>query len=119
MPILTADELSGRFVRAGHRSHSLIVGDEMRKIGTVIIAVVLTAFAALILINGRMDPLTANALAQSAKVNYSPIPGGDYQIDPAHSLIGFSIRHFEINLIHGRFKDFTGVIRYDESDVTK
>jgi polyisoprenoid-binding protein YceI len=53
------------------------------------------------------------------KVNYSPIPSGEYKIDPAHSVIGFAIRHYEISLVRGRFKDFTGTIRYDEADVSK
>jgi polyisoprenoid-binding protein YceI len=53
------------------------------------------------------------------KVNYAPIPGGEYKVDPAHSVIGFAIRHYEISLVRGRFKDFTGSIRYDESDVSK
>ena len=53
------------------------------------------------------------------KVNYAPIPSGEYKIDPAHSVIGFAIRHYEISLVRGRFKDFTGTIRYDESDVSK
>jgi polyisoprenoid-binding protein YceI len=53
------------------------------------------------------------------KVNYAPIPSGEYKIDPAHSVIGFSIRHYEISLVRGRFKDFTGTIRYDEADVSK
>jgi len=55
----------------------------------------------------------------ATKVNYAPIPGGEYKIDPAHSVIGFAIRHYEISLVRGRFKDFTGTIRYDEADVSK
>lgn len=55
----------------------------------------------------------------AATVNYAPIPGGDYAIDPAHSIIGFSVRHLEINWVEGRFKDFTGSIRYDSDDVTR
>jgi polyisoprenoid-binding protein YceI len=53
------------------------------------------------------------------KVTYEPIPGGEYKIDAAHSVIGFSIRHFEISWVRGRFRDFSGNIRYDDSDVTK
>jgi polyisoprenoid-binding protein YceI len=34
-------------------------------------------------------------------------------------VIGFAIRHYEISFVRGRFKDFTGTIRYDESDVSK
>ena len=53
------------------------------------------------------------------KVKYVPIPGGEYKMDASHSVIGFSIRHFEISWVRGRFKDFVGTINYDESDVTK
>ncbi len=62
---------------------------------------------------------TAGAQASAAKVSYAPIPGGAYNIDPAHSLIGFAVRHLEINLVEGRFKDFKGTINFDEKDVTK
>src|SRR5688572_18572861 len=65
---------------------------------------------------------SAGAWAQekkAAKVSYAPIPGGDYNIDPAHSRIGFSIRHLEIAWVEGRFKDVKGTIRFDEKDVTK
>jgi polyisoprenoid-binding protein YceI len=55
----------------------------------------------------------------ATKVNYTPIPSGEYKIDPAHSVIGFAIRHYEISLVRGRFKDFTGSIRYDDTDVAK
>jgi polyisoprenoid-binding protein YceI len=54
-----------------------------------------------------------------AKVTFEAIPTGDYKIDPSHSLIGFSIRHFEISFVKGRFKDFNGTIHYDSSDATK
>ena len=64
-------------------------------------------------------PLMANAQSQTTKVSYAPITSGDYKIDPAHSTIGFSIRHVEINWVRGRFKDFVGSIHYDEADVTK
>jgi polyisoprenoid-binding protein YceI len=58
------------------------------------------------------------AQQQTAGVTFEAIPAGDYRIDPSHSLIGFSIRHFELSLVRGRFKDFTGTIHYD-ADVTK
>jgi polyisoprenoid-binding protein YceI len=88
----------------------------MTRVGTVVYCV---ALAALAFFGGSARPATASAQSQAAKVSYAPIPGGEYVIDPPHSLIGFSIRHFEINWVQGRFKDFTGAIRYDESDVTK
>ncbi len=57
--------------------------------------------------------------AKATKATFVPITGGEYRIDPAHSTIGFAIRHYEINWVSGRFKDFSGTIRYDEQDVTK
>jgi polyisoprenoid-binding protein YceI len=61
----------------------------------------------------------AGMQGSAAKVAYAPMPGGEYDIDPAHSIIGFSIRHLEIAWVEGRFKDFKGAIHFDEKDVTK
>lgn len=61
----------------------------------------------------------ANPTVQTSKAGYLPVSGGDYQIDPAHSIIGFAIRHLEINWVEGRFKDFSGTIHFDEADITK
>ena len=61
----------------------------------------------------------ANGAPQQAAVKFAPIPSGEYRIDPAHSVIGFSIEHLEINWVDGRFKEFAGTIRYDANDVTK
>lgn len=60
-----------------------------------------------------------NATAKPTKPTYLPIPAGDYRMDVAHSTIGFSIRHNELALVSGRFKDFSGTIKYDDKDVTK
>lgn len=57
--------------------------------------------------------------AKPTKVSYLPIAGGYYRIDPAHSVIGFSIRHNELTLVGGRFKDFTGTIHLDDKDLTR
>lgn len=62
---------------------------------------------------------TAGAQTAGAKVAFAPIPAGEFKIDPAHSTIGFAIRHYEINWVDGRFKDFEGTIRYDDKDATK
>ena len=37
-----------------------------------------------------------------------------WQIDPVHSCIHFSIRHFVISRIHGRFTKWGGAIHFDE-----
>jgi polyisoprenoid-binding protein YceI len=39
-----------------------------------------------------------------------------YNVDPGHSLVGFSIRHFFSN-VHGRFKDFSGTIALDDKNL--
>lgn len=38
-----------------------------------------------------------------------------YKVDPDHSGVGFSIRHFVSN-ITGRFQDFDGVVKYDKAN---
>ena len=65
------------------------------------------------------EPVQDSKAAKPAKVSFIPIPAGDYRIDQAHTVIGFSIRHNEITLVSGRFKDFTGMIHYDAKDVTR
>jgi polyisoprenoid-binding protein YceI len=90
------------------------------------LANVIAAFA-LLPFAGRIETVpAANAetaqdskAAKPAKVSYVPIPAGDYRIDPAHSIIGFSILHNEINLVSGRFKDFTGTIHFDDKNPSK
>lgn len=100
----------------------------MTRMRKTILIVALAVFAALPFV-GRVTALrTANAetseVAQEAKdtkatkVSYLPIPGGDYTIDKNHSIIGFTIRHNELTLVGGRFKDFTGSIHFDNKDVS-
>jgi polyisoprenoid-binding protein YceI len=36
-----------------------------------------------------------------------------YTIDPAHTRVGFAARHFGINTVKGRFKEFTGKLVMD------
>jgi polyisoprenoid-binding protein YceI len=51
------------------------------------------------LLNKVTAGLEAGAQQPGTKVNYAPIPSGEYK--------------------RGRFKDFTGTIRYDDADVSK
>lgn len=41
-----------------------------------------------------------------------------WQIDPAHSEIGFAVKHLMISKVHGRFTDLNGELRLDEDDFT-
>jgi polyisoprenoid-binding protein YceI len=43
----------------------------------------------------------------------------NWNIDPAHSGIGFSIRHMVVSKVRGRFGKFTGTVRLDEADLTQ
>ncbi|MFJ3903496.1 YceI family protein [Streptomyces sp. NPDC090025] len=44
-----------------------------------------------------------------------PLPeAGDWEIDPAHSQIGFTARHIGLARIHGRFNSFAGAVRIGE-----
>jgi polyisoprenoid-binding protein YceI len=45
--------------------------------------------------------------------------GSDWQIDPAHSTIGFTVRHLGISNVHGRFTKVSGTAHIDDSDITK
>ena len=42
-----------------------------------------------------------------------------YVTDTVHTLVGFTVRHFVINKVRGKFNEFHGIIVYDENDVTK
>jgi polyisoprenoid-binding protein YceI len=89
----------------------------------------LKKFALIAALAGLAGPLTYFSVAidtnaqgspdKPAPVKYLPIPAGDYRMDASHSVIGFSIRHNELALVNGRFKNFTGTIHFDDKDVTK
>jgi polyisoprenoid-binding protein YceI len=42
-----------------------------------------------------------------------------YVTDPAHTLVGFTVRHLVINKVRGKFNEFSGTITYDEHDITR
>lgn len=44
---------------------------------------------------------------------------GVYNFDKAHSFIGFKIRHMGLIEVPGFFRDFTGKVNFDASDVTR
>lgn len=80
---------------------------------------ILLLVCAALLVAVSFSRQVADAQQTPAAVAFETIPTGDYRVDPGHSVIGFSIRHFEISFVRGRFKDFTSTIHYDASDVTK
>lgn len=46
-----------------------------------------------------------------------PAMTGDYDIDPAHSRIGFAAKHAMVATVRGTFTDFTADVHLDEDDV--
>lgn len=91
----------------------------MKRIRSGVLLVVCAALTTTLFVKS-VTATRENAVQEpGAKITYAPIPTGEYKIDPAHSVIGFSIRHYELSWVSGRFKDFTGTVRYDDSDVTK
>ena len=40
-----------------------------------------------------------------------------YNIDPAHSTVGFAVTHMVINTVHGKFKEFTGSVSVEDGQV--
>ena len=45
--------------------------------------------------------------------------GSEWQIDPAHTTVGFSVRHMGISNVHGRFTKVSGSAVIDDNDMTK
>jgi polyisoprenoid-binding protein YceI len=81
-----------------------------------------TAFIALALASIGLFLVTKQTTLAAEKpdtVKYLPVPTGTYKIDPPHTVVGFSIRHLEINWVSGRFKDVEGSIVFDERDITR
>jgi polyisoprenoid-binding protein YceI len=44
---------------------------------------------------------------------------GTYSIDPAHTNVGFRVRHMGLAIVLGAFTDYTATISYDPNDITK
>lgn len=42
-----------------------------------------------------------------------------YKIDPAHTSIGFSVRHLVLSNVKGQFKEFAGALVLDEGKITE
>ena len=42
-----------------------------------------------------------------------------WEFDPSHTGVHFKVRHLMVSHVRGDFEKFTGMITYDESDVTK
>jgi polyisoprenoid-binding protein YceI len=49
----------------------------------------------------------------------SPAAVTTWQIDPAHTAAGFSVKHMMISTVRGQFKGVTGTVNWDDQDISK
>ena len=49
----------------------------------------------------------------------SAVHGETYDIDPAHTNVGFVVRHMMVSNVHGRFGQVAGSFDYDAKDASK
>ncbi len=65
-------------------------------------------------------PVTkAGAQTKAVPSSSAPIPAGTYTLDPAHTVIGFGVKHLGIAIVQGRFKDLAGTVEYNGQDPAK
>jgi polyisoprenoid-binding protein YceI len=60
----------------------------------------------------------AATLAATLAVS-SPAAIATWQIDPAHTAAGFSVKHMMIATVRGQFKGITGEVNWDDQDISK
>lgn len=80
---------------------------------------ILPAFLALFLAAFTLAPAEtpADAPATNTLADASA-EAATYNIDPAHTTVGFRIRHMGIAFVEGEFDEFEGTINYDPSDLS-
>jgi len=42
------------------------------------------------------------------------IPTGTWQVDPAHTRVGFAVKHMGVTTVHGEFREFEGTLEIGE-----
>lgn len=91
----------------------------------VIVAAAAAAFALLMLAGASSNNMFSSqafvsSFTERSANNAPPEPAlaGTYMIDPAHTTIGFSVRHLGINDVPGRFNEFSGTIEYNPENIT-
>ena len=57
-------------------------------------------------------PIVALALLLFAGLVAGPVAAAEYQVDAAHSTVGFEVKHMAISKTRGTFDDFTGTFSF-------
>lgn len=68
----------------------------------------------IILFNVAVALAIATAFGQQSKLDINQF----YPMDAGHSYIEFSIKYMGYAKVKGRFSEFAGMFRYDESDLS-
>lgn len=85
----------------------------------------LILFGALLVAGFVLSQTGAEAVAPSQAERFATLgavqtgESGTYNLDRAHSFIGFKVKHMGLIEVPGFFRDFTGAITYDAKDPAK
>lgn len=60
---------------------------------------------------------TLSSIAAALLLGSVAYAADNYKIDPAHTRVGFSVRHFGINNVKGNFDEFVGSLVLDEGKI--
>lgn len=60
----------------------------------------------------------ARTIAAFAVLGLAAVHAETWNVDKAHSSIGFTVKHLMVSKVHGLFKDFTGSIEWDGASLT-
>ncbi len=64
---------------------------------------------------GRLKRLSVVLAVMAAAVG-AATAADRFEVDTAHSRVGFSVRHLVISNVEGRFTDFRGAVLYDAKE---
>ena len=66
----------------------------------------------------RRGLVTSTAAALALCISAAPPAAADtYKIDPAHTEVGFKVRHLGVSSVSGAFKDLDGTFTFDPKDI--
>ena len=63
--------------------------------------------------------LVPSALASAFVLVSASALASDWDIDAAHTHVGFGVKHMMISTVHGTFKTFSGTVALDDADIAK
>lgn len=67
----------------------------------------------------RRSACSAIALLIALSLRAHAARASEWALDPAHSSIGFSVRHMMVSTVRGQFKEFSGGAKVDDADPTR